>query len=393
MKILFIWHAAADPNNRSILSEALAYPGIDITVVATRVLEDRLSNWRLDRTIVERNRRTGSVMRVVPALAILPRSLGYHFHPGLPRLIKSTAPDIIHVHEEAASLSAVEAAFWRRLLAPQARLVIHPYQNVRVDYRWPWPPLERFVLAAADAAVAGNPGAARVLAGRGFRRPVYTLRTLGAHAHEFTARRGGQLRTSIKKGMPIIGFSGRIFSGKGLHILLPAMALMKHRAQLLVAGEGPKLPEARALAVKLGIADRVTWAGRINPGRMADLYSSMDIFAAPTIDRPADMPDWREQSPRAHIEAMLSGLPIVASNGGENAWTVGSAGIVVRQGDPRGLAKALDRLCASPSLRRKLGNRARARATANFTWKVAARGLVSIWGKIMEGRKGRVIRG
>ena len=192
------------------------------------------------------------------------------------------------------------------------------------------------------------------------------------------------MRDRLKRGIPVIGFSGRIFSGKGLHILLEACARMKKNAQLLVVGEGPRLDAARIQARRLGIGNRISWAGAVPPGRMRDYYSAMDIFAAPTLDRPGDMPDWKEQCPRAHIEAMLSGLPVVASDGGENAWTLGPAGLVVRQGDSAGLARTLDRLCASPALRRKFGRRARLRALKHFTWQEAARGLVMIWRKISK---------
>jgi len=280
----------------------------------------------------------------------------------------------------------VEAAFWRRAISPKSLLVIHPYQNVRVDYRRPWPALERFVLRSVDAAVAGNPGAAKVLSGRGFHRPVYTLRTLGANEKDFGTTRLGPSREPSGPVMPIIGFSGRIFSGKGLHILLEAAARMKVRAGLLVVGDGPRLAEARAQAIRLGIAGSIRWVGAVPTRRMGEYYSSMDIYAAPTIDRPGDMPDWKEQCPRAHIEAMLSGLPIVASDGGENRWTLGRAGIIVPQGDSAALARALDRLCSSAALRRAIRQRARARAVECFTWEKAASGLIAIWKKLLKGR-------
>ncbi len=381
-RILFLWHAAADPNNRALLEEAVRHRGLDILVMATRVLDDRLARWSLSHAVERRG--PGSRLRVVPSRALFPRSLGYHCYLAFPPRLAAFQPDLVHVHAETASIAAFRAAALRPLLAPRAKLVVHPYQNIRVDYRWPWPLLEKFVIRRADAAVAGNPGAARVLAGRGFRGPLRVIRTLGADPAVFRPRSGGPVRRSLPPGGPVIGWSGRMFRGKGLHVLLEACSRIRRPFRILAVGDGPRRYELEAQAARLGLAEQIKWAGAVPVSRMPDYYAAMDIFAAPTIDRPPDMPEWKEQCPRAHVEAMLSGLPIAASDGGENAWTIGNAGIIVPRGNPAALARALGRLLASPRLRKSLGRRARARALANFTWKRNAAALVSFWRELLE---------
>lgn len=379
MKILFLWHAAADPNNRALLDEAIAHPGFEITVLATRSLDDRLRRWTLRAPIVRRHPRSGSWYRIIPARALFPRSLGYHLYLAFPWHLLRARPDLIHVHAETASLAATQAVFWRRLLAPRARLVVHPYQNLYVDYTWPWPLLERLVLRAADAMVAGNPGAARVLARRRFAGPVHVLRTLGAYARVFRPGRPSPWRARMPRGVPVIGWTGRMFLGKGLHLLLAACARLRRPYHLFIVGDGPQRDALHAQAGRLGLTRRITWAGAVSPDRVAETYAAMDVYATPTIDAPPDMPTWKEQCPRAQIEAMLSGLAIVAADSGENAWTLDGAAVIIPQRSVAALTTQLDRLLGSVAARRSLGRKARTRALRYWTWERAAADLARIW--------------
>jgi len=180
----------------------------------------------------------------------------------------------------------------------------------------------------------------------------------------------------------VIGWTGRMFRGKGLHLLLTACARLRRPFHLFIVGDGPQREALRAQAQSLGLANRITWAGALPPDQVADAYAAMDCYATPTIDCPPDMPTWKEQCPRAQIEAMLSGLPIIAADSGENAWTLDGAAIIIPQHDTKALARNLDRLLGSARLRKDLGRRARARALKLWTWRRAGAGLVAIWKKV-----------
>lgn len=387
IKILFIWHAAPDPHNQQLFREAVRTPGVEILVLAPPEARERMQVFRLRRPLTVRWSR-GSRFTVFPARVARPRnSPGYHVYLDLARHIRRFQPDIIHVAEEATSLVAAQTAFLRPRLAPRALFTMHIFQNVLIRLRNPWPAIEKYVLSRLDAALTSGPGVVEVLRRKGFTRPVY-LRTWGADAREFRPGLSSPVRRKLGSGPPVIGWAGRMFLGKGLHILLRASKLMKRPHRLLVVGTGPREAEMHLLAEKLGIGGRITWAGAVDPGRVRDCYAAMDVFTHPTISCPPDMPDWKEQFAKTQIEAMLCGLPVVSTTSGDNAWGVGEGGIIVRENNPGALARALDRLCASPGLRRSLGKKARARGLAEFTWKEAARGMLKIWGELLEKRAG-----
>jgi len=384
MKILFIWHSAADPNNRRLFESMIRRPGLDIQVLTLPRVDDRLTLWRMARTVTRTNPGTGSRFSVVPGWATSPDSLGHHVYPGLPWRLARFKPDVIHLVAEAATLVAFETALLKPILSPRSRLVLHVIQNIIVDYRWPWPLLERFAFRRADAAVAYSPGAASVLKRRGFRKPMF-IRPFGADEGPLARANGKSVRRRMARGGPVVGWAGRMFAGKGLHVLLAASARMRHPHRLLIVGDGPRRDEEKALAAKLGIADRIMWTGPVPADKMPEYYAAMDVYTHPAVSRPPDMPAWKEQFARTLVEAMLAGIPIVSTRSGEIPWVVGNGGLIVPEKNPAALARALDRVLASRKLRTALGRRGRERAMANFTWDKAAGDLVDIWKKLATG--------
>jgi glycosyltransferase involved in cell wall biosynthesis/ribosomal protein S18 acetylase RimI-like enzyme len=92
---------------------------------------------------------------------------------------------------------------------------------------------------------------------------------------------------------------------------------------------------------------------------VADLIALMDVFA---------LPSWREGMPRSAIEAAASGLPLVLTDirGCREVVRDGVEGLLVPVRDPRRLAEAILRLLDDPSVRRRMGEAARARAESTF---------------------------
>ena len=126
---------------------------------------------------------------------------------------------------------------------------------------------------------------------------------------------------------------GRLAPEKGFDLLLKALASIRRdfpHAGLVIAGKGPEEARLKALATELEIADAVSFAGYVDrPGRF---YAGADIFV---------LSSRHEGMPNALIEAMASGLPVVATpasggvvdllSGRTNAWLapeVSVAGLV-----------------------------------------------------------------
>jgi glycosyltransferase involved in cell wall biosynthesis len=126
---------------------------------------------------------------------------------------------------------------------------------------------------------------------------------------------------------------------------------------LAILGWGPLEAQTRALAAELGIADRTHVLGRVEP---RDWLERADAFAHTSR--------W-EGFGIVLLEAMLAGLPIVATNVSAIPEIVvdGETGILVPPGDHDGIAAGLARLLSDPSLRGRLGEAGRARAHAEFS--------------------------
>lgn len=384
MRVLFVWHAAVDPWNRPLFDRLIERPGLDLLVVAARTTDDRQKTWRMDRPVERVHPRSGSCYRIVPSRTFWPNRLGRLMYLDLPRRIREFQPDLIHLLLETASLGAAHTAWARNRFAPRTPLVMHVIQNIVVDYRWPIPAMERWVIRNADGMVAYSPGALAVLRHRKYRGPT-TIQPFGLAATLYRPTRVSPIRKSLHGSGPVIGWTGRMFLGKGLHVLLKASARMKREHQLLIVGDGWRRPHEQKLAADLGIADRITWAGSIPAGKMPAYYAAMDVFTHPAITSPPDMPYWKEQFARTLPEAMFMGLPIVGSRSGEIPWVIGKGGIIVPENNPSALAKALDRLVADPALRKRLGSAGRKRALSNFTWAHSAAGLRTFWTGLSRG--------
>jgi colanic acid/amylovoran biosynthesis glycosyltransferase len=110
------------------------------------------------------------------------------------------------------------------------------------------------------------------------------------------------------------------------------------RARLILAGEGPLLPELRGACARLGVGDAVEFPGFLESGDLSRLYASAHLFLHPSVTTPAGD---QEGVPNSLLEAMATGLPVVATvHGGiPEAVTDGIDGLLVPEHSPQALAK------------------------------------------------------
>jgi len=185
------------------------------------------------------------------------------------------------------------------------------------------------------------------------------------------ARPSGEGRPAGWK--PTIGWVGRMVPVKGLPLLLQAMTLLPdglREARLLLVGDGPQRAAVEALAVRLGIADRVELRGFVaDPSAER---GQMDVFALPSV---------YEGVPVALLEAMGAGLPCVASAVGGIPDAVGESGAVrlVSSREPAVWAKALSDVLLDPGAAASLGGRARSYVAAHLSAAAAARAYGNLY--------------
>jgi len=129
---------------------------------------------------------------------------------------------------------------------------------------------------------------------------------------------------------------------------LPEVRRAIPRARAIVAGDGPEHHALVDLAGRLALGDAATFTGALPDDELARLYRQSDLFCLPSI---------QEGFGIVFLEAMASGLPIVATNAASMPEVIpdGRAGLLVPPGDTVALAAALIELLADPGLRAEYG--------------------------------------
>src|SRR5690606_27119634 len=136
----------------------------------------------------------------------------------------------------------------------------------------------------------------------------------------------------------IVGTVGRLQTGKDQVKLVRAVAVARAdgeagaRLRLVIAGDGPQRAEVEAEIAASGIGD-ITWLAGARSD-VPELMRALDIFA---------LPSQAEGISNTILEAMASGLPVVATDVGGNAElvAVGESGALVPAQDPHAMAHAL----------------------------------------------------
>jgi glycosyltransferase involved in cell wall biosynthesis len=171
-----------------------------------------------------------------------------------------------------------------------------------------------------------------------------------------------------------IGAQGRLTAQKGFDLLIEAVGTLVERGlrpQVLIAGDGPE----RARLERLARGLPVTLLGFVDD--ISSLLSAIDVFC---------LPSRFEGLPFALLEAMMCGIPCVASRVGDIPKALGAGGLTVPTEDVGALASALERLLTSPDLRRDLGAAARTRAERQFSTQRMIQATVEVYGEALSRR-------
>lgn len=164
---------------------------------------------------------------------------------------------------------------------------------------------------------------------------------------------------------------GRLNAQKGFDVLLEALQRLTG-ARLVIVGGGEEHDALTRQAARLGLSGRVRITGWTE--RVRHFLSQGDIFVLPSRS---------EGFPLAIVEAMLAGLPVVASGVGGVPESVrdGETGLLVAKDEPERLAAALQRLIADPELRVRMGRRGRL-AALRFTDEQMAGTYLELWQQV-----------
>ncbi|MGZ3144304.1 glycosyltransferase [Lentzea chajnantorensis] len=277
----------------------------------------------------------------------------------------AAAPDVVHAHHWTSGLAAVLAT--RSSGIPVVQSFHAP---VGGDSAGP----ERLVGRTAAAVIATSGHEVDELVRLGLRRSAITTVPWGVDADVFTPTGPAAPRTGMCRVLAV----SELGPDAGVDDLIGALPAVAW-TELVVAGgaDGSELRRLRALAVKLGVADRVTFRGPVPHAELPALYRSADVVACPQRREPFGV---------AALEAMACGVPVVASAVGGLAESVvhGATGLLVPPREPGLLARALRSLLRDDVRRQELSFAAQDRARVRYAWERVALETATTYERVMS---------
>ncbi|HEY2182193.1 MAG TPA: glycosyltransferase [Solirubrobacteraceae bacterium] len=272
------------------------------------------------------------------------------------RIRRSFRFDVIHAHNAVPSGDAARRA---GVLAPlRAPLVVSVhggdvmYTSTRVRDG------ERAVrraLGAARLVLANSEGIAELAQAQGARetRVVHLGTDVPA------------ARPARRAGPPTLVTVAHLVARKRQADVLRALAVLTPRHPSMryeIVGDGPERAALEALAQRLGVRERVEFAGQLAPAEAVAQARGCTLFV---------MPSTEEAFGVAYVEAMAGGVPAIGCRGEPGPEEIAAAGdglVLVPPGDIERLTQRIDELLSDPHRLREAGQRARATVAASFTW-------------------------
>jgi glycosyltransferase involved in cell wall biosynthesis len=215
--------------------------------------------------------------------------------------------------------------------------------------------LQRQAYRCAHAIVANSNAAARQLSSEGVPADRVHVIPNGIDTGRFAGRTGFRSVSTILT-------VANLRKEKAHEVLLTAAAkvtLHHPHLQFLIAGDGPRMSELRAMAESLRIAGNVHFLGHRED--IPALLAEADAFVLPSRS---------EAFPNGAIEAMAAGLPVIAGAVGGLLDLIddGQTGILVTPDDPIALADAIEALVLSPERAAAIGAAARDEVTRRYSF-------------------------
>lgn len=179
---------------------------------------------------------------------------------------------------------------------------------------------------------------------------------------------------------PRILYAGNLVAGKGVDVLLRAIAELRQRSgpfRVKILGEGSELSSLKALAAQLGIAADVDWSPFVPQDRMPAEYGAATVTVLPSRGQ-------AEGLGLTLVEALLAGSAVVGTPAGGIPEVIEDekTGLLARDGDANHLAAQIERVLRDGELRRRLVAEGATRMRGTYAPQAAAQRFLQIYAEI-----------
>jgi glycosyltransferase involved in cell wall biosynthesis len=245
---------------------------------------------------------------------------------------------------------------------------------------------ERWTFRLADVSIATNQSYRQVAIERG-----------GMPADKvFVVRSGPKLdRLRIEPAVPtlkqgkafLVGYVGVMGKQEGLDLLLQSIAYLvndKQRTDIHfgLIGGGTELEALKIMAADLGVADYVTFTGRVPDADLLAMLNTADVCVNPDIANPMN----DKSTMNKIMEYMALGKPIVQFDLTEGRYSAQDASLYARHNDTVDFANKILQLLDDPVMRERMGAFGRARVEQELSWDHEVPGLLAAYEQLFRGR-------
>lgn len=306
----------------------------------------------------------------IPVHVLAPSKWAPVYLVNLVRLVRSGRYDVLHFHLQGANWLAKPLG----AAVSRARRVAHDHSSADLRFRKWWSLLpDGLAHLFSHHVIAVSQGVADFLAEKEFvpRRKISVVSN-GVDTTLFVpatgeVRPGARAALGVRPDQFVAGALGRLAPEKNFR-LLGRLARTMPEVLFVVGGSGP---EQRAILDAAGDAKNFRLIGEVSD--RPSFYAALDAFLLPSL---------HEALPMTLLEAMSSGIPVIASDLEGVASALGPAGMLVPPDDERMIANALRQMSASPARRKELGAEARQRVMNFYDAKKTCADLLTIYRKI-----------
>ncbi len=246
--------------------------------------------------------------------------------------------------------------------------------------------MEDLSIETADGLLAASHSVAALTARRNAIDPERIDVVAGAVDSDFFAPAPSGAGSAAREGLRLL-FVGNVADNKGVGVVLDSfvrLAPEQPELTLTIAGSADEeaVMQLRERTARAGLQERVELLGFVEHKRLADLYRSADVFAAPSR--------YEGGLGLVYLEAMACGLPVVAAAAGGSAEAVahGETGLLLERGDTAETEAAIRMLLQDPELRARMGAAARQRVLAHFAPAAYAEKVERAYQRALEHRRG-----
>lgn len=290
--------------------------------------------------------------------------------------IAAADPDIVHFHAPNFIANAGLALMLLRGKRPKIITTHHTDVFGRKMLKTLLMPLYRYVLKHTTYVLVTS-GKLIEISKDLPSGPEYRIIPLGINVTPFI-----EAAPSLDVDTPAkpVGFLSRHARYKGLFVLLHALSRLKG-IPAKIGGDGPYRAEAETLSRDLGVEDQVDFLGDISnmPDKL-DFYRSIGVFVFPSTEV-------TETFGISQLEAMLMGVPVIASNLQTGVTDVAiheETALLIEPGNDQQLSEAISRLRDDRALRERLIVNARAHVLNRFNNEIIIRQTTDLFDEAMR---------